>query len=173
NLGPLDHLDSFLRDTETCGMGETPAHVLLTRFALTGTDLQAADRPAARELLRRVAADHRLFLKPRCVAMDALATMIFEEAGLSVDTLLSATDETALTLAGARAPDLVDRLRNRPWSVDIRKDDGGAGRQVGVSRLYLFDFQVDGRPLREAVPEAEAVYQSLALLLGEYRVTLA
>jgi len=32
---------------------------------------------------------------------------------------------------------------------------------------------VDGRPLREAVPEAEAVYQSLALLLGEYRVTLA
>ncbi|MFZ5827550.1 MAG: HD domain-containing protein [Bacillota bacterium] len=168
----LDHLDSWLRDTETCAMGQIPAHQLLDGLRLNGPYVEAIDERTAREVVRRVAADHRLFLKPRCLAMDTLVTEIFAQAHPAVDPLLKMGDEEALTLAAERVPHLVELLRDRPWAVEIRPDDGGPGLLVTVRKLYTGQILLNGRPVAEAMPEAAAVYEALERLKQSYRVTL-
>lgn len=168
----LDHLDSWLRDSETCGMGQIPPHELLDRLRLNGPYIEAVDEVTAREVVRRVAADHRLFLKPRCLAMDALVTEIFARAHPAVAPLLTMGDEEALTLAARKAPDLVEILRNRPWAVEIRPDDGGPGLLVSVRKLYTGQILLGGRPVTEVLAEAKAVYEALERLKRSYRVTI-
>lgn len=168
----LDHLDSWLRDTETCSMGQIPPHQLLDRLRLNGPYVEVADEEAAREIVRRVAADHRLFLKPRCLALDALVTEIFARARPDVGLLLTLGDEEALLLAAQRVPHLVEILRNRPWEVQIRPDDGGPGSLVTVKKLYTGQVLLGGRPVAEVMAEAEAVYQALERLKLSYRVTI-
>lgn len=167
----LDHLDSWLRDTEVAGIGSIPAYQLLDKLALDGPYLTTDDEPTAREIVRRVAADHRLFLKPRCLALDALTTRIFAEAHPDVESLINLGDEEVLQLAAAKVPDLVDRLRNRPWTVAIRLDDGGPGDPVVVRKLYTGQIRLGGRPVSEVMPEAAAVYESLESLKKSYKVT--
>jgi HD superfamily phosphohydrolase len=168
----LDHVDSWLRDTETVGIGKIPAHELLERLSLNGPYLEAADEQVATEIVRRVAADHRLFYKPRCVALDALATQICAEGQLTVEQLLTMGDEETLQTAALKVPELVDRLRNRPWSVAIRPDDGGPGFPVVVNKLYTGQILLGGRPVSAVLPEAAAVYQTLERLKQSYKVTL-
>jgi HD superfamily phosphohydrolase len=168
----LDHLDSWLRDTETCGVGQIPAHQLLEGLRLNGPHVEAVDEATAREVVRRVAADHRLFLKPRCLALDALVTEIFARAHPAVGPLLTMGDEEALMLAAQRVPHLVDLLRNRPWAVSIRPDDGGPGLLVTVQKLYTGQVLLHGRPVTETLPEAAAVYEALERLKQRYRVII-
>ncbi len=167
----LDHIDSWLRDTETAGIGQIPAWQLLDQLRLHGHRLEAVDLDAAREVVRRVAADHRLFCKPRCLALDALITRIFSEAHPDVAPLLRMGDEEALQLAAATVPHLVEILKDRPWAVDVRPDDGGDGALIEVKKLYTGQILVGGRPVAEVLPEAAAVYADLERLKRAYRVS--
>lgn len=168
----LDHLDSWLRDTENCSMGQIPPHELLKGLRLNGPYVEAVDEVTAREVVRRVAADHRLFLRPRCLALDALVTEIFARAHPALEPLLAMGDEEALLLAAQRVPHLVDLLRDRPWAVQIRPDDGGPGLLVTVKKLYTGQILLDGRPVTETQAEAAAVYEALERLKQSYRVTI-
>jgi uncharacterized protein len=166
----LDQLDSWLRDTEALGAGSIPPHLVLERLSLHGPFLEAADGETAREIVRRVAADHRQLHNPRCLALDALVTQIFAQAHPDVEALLDLGDEEALDLAAGTVPDLVDRLRNRPWSVSIRPDDGGPGWPVAVTKICSGQILLGGRPVSEALPGAAAVYASLEKLQQSYKV---
>lgn len=169
----LDHLDAWLRDTETAGMGYRLApHELLKGLALAEDGSVTTDDPAvATEIVRRISADHRLFCRPRCIGLDALVTQIFAQAHPDVDALLDLGDEEALHLAAAQVPHLVDLLRNRPWDVAVREDDGGPGLLFAVTKLYDGQIKLHGRPAVEVLPEARAVRQSLESLRRSYRVT--
>lgn len=169
----LDHLDSWLRDTEALGIGQIPAHQILGRLRLSGPYLEAEDEEVAREIVRRSAADQRLFLRPRCLALDALVTAIFREAHPDVGPLLQMGDEEALDLAEQRVPDLVEVLRRRPWALEVRPDDGGPGWLAEVKRVYRSEVLLGGLPASEVLPEAAAVNKALDGLVGRYRVTLA
>jgi uncharacterized protein len=168
----LDELDSVLRNTDGCGIGDTPAWRLLGALRLDGGGIDTSDLPTARELVRRMAADYRLRRNPRCIALDALAAQTIRAAGLKAEALLELTDESALDRAAVPVPDLVDRLRNRPWTVQARPDDGGPGWRATVPAPYSGHPRVDRRPVTEVLPEARAVADSLAKLPQAYLVTL-
>ncbi len=168
----LDHLDSWLRDTETCGIGVIPVPQILEGLRLNGPFLEAVDEATAREVVRRVAADQRLFLQPRCVAMDALVTEVFARAHPAVGPLMTLGDEEALTLAAQREPILVDVLRNRPWEVQVRPFDDGPGLTARVRKIYTGKVLLHGQPVTDLMAEARAVYESLEQLVRSYKVTL-
>lgn len=168
----LDHLDSWLRDTESLGIGQIPAHQILGRLRLNGPCVEAMDEEVAREIVRRSAADQRLFLRPRSLALDALVTAIFREAHPEVGPLLQMGDEEALDLAARQVPNLVDLLRYRPWDLEVRPDDGGEGWLAEVKRVYRSEVLLEGRPASDLLPEAAAVQAALEGLVRRYRVTV-
>ncbi|TXK76345.1 HD domain-containing protein [Paenibacillus sp. N3.4] len=67
----LDHLDSFLRDTYYAGQQMMPPSELVRNLHLRGFYLEAEEDTAA-ALVHAVVEDHRLFLHPQFLAMDAL-----------------------------------------------------------------------------------------------------
>lgn len=167
----LDHLDSWLRDSQTCGFGEVPPHRLLERLRLNGNVVEALDEEAARDLVERMVTDHTLFLQPAALGMDALAGEIFRRTSLSGSEMLLLGDVQALERATDRADELVAILRERPWTISVRPDDGGDGVLVQVKKLYLSQPWFKGRPVGEAMPQTAALFTSLQSLKQSYRVT--
>jgi hypothetical protein len=167
----LDHLDSWLRDSQTCGFGEIPPHELLGRLRLNGNVVEALDEEAAWDLVQRMTTDHALFLQPACLGMDALAGEIFRRAGLSGAEMLQLGDTQALERAAVLAGDLVAILRERPWTVSVRPDDGGDGVLVSVKKLYLSQPWFKGRPVGEVLPRAAEKLKALGALKRSYRAT--
>jgi HD superfamily phosphohydrolase len=165
----LDHLDSWLRDSQTCGFGEIPAHLLLERLRLNGNVVEAVDEEAAWDLVRRMTTDHALFLQPEALGLDALAGEIIRRAGLSGTEMLQFGDAQALERASGLA--LVEILRERPWSLSVRPDDGGDGVLVTVKRLYLSQPWMAGRPVGEVLPAAAVMFEALGELRRGYRAT--
>jgi HD superfamily phosphohydrolase len=167
----LDHLDSWLRDSQTCGFGEIPPHLLLDRLRLNGHVVEALDEDAAWDLVQRMTTDHALFLQPLALAMDALVGEIFRRAPLSGSEMLQLGDLQALERASALAGDLVAILRERPWTLSVRPDDGGEGVPVTVKKIYAARPYLGGRPVGEGLPEVEPLFAPLESLKRSYRVT--
>ncbi|MDR6552149.1 HD domain-containing protein [Paenibacillus qinlingensis] len=67
----LDHLDSFLRDTYYAGLQTLPPSEIVKGLRLRGPYIEA-DEPSAAALVDAIVEDHRLFLNPQFLAMDAL-----------------------------------------------------------------------------------------------------
>ncbi|KQX67312.1 MULTISPECIES: HD domain-containing protein [unclassified Paenibacillus] len=67
----LDHLDSFLRDTYYAGQQIRPPSEIVKGLRLRGHYVEA-DEDTAAALVHAVVEDHRLFLNPQFLAMDAL-----------------------------------------------------------------------------------------------------
>lgn len=67
----LDHLDSFLRDTYYAGQQTLPPAELVKGLRLRGPYIEA-DEASAAALVDAIVEDHRLFLHPQFLAMDAL-----------------------------------------------------------------------------------------------------
>lgn len=168
----LDHLDSWLRDSQTCGFGEIPPHLLLERLHLNGNVVEALDPTAAYDLVFRMTTDHALFLHPQALAIDALAGAIFQRTNLSGTQMLQLEDSQALTQASAVASDLVAILQERPWSIAVRPDDGGDGLLVAVKKIYAAQPWLQGRPVTETLPETAESFTMLHARIRNYRVTL-
>ncbi|OCT11570.1 hypothetical protein A8709_05725 [Paenibacillus pectinilyticus] len=67
----FDHLDSFLRDTYYAGKQTMPPSELIKGLSMQGPYI-TADEASAIALVDAIVEDHRMFLNPQFLAMDAL-----------------------------------------------------------------------------------------------------
>jgi hypothetical protein len=61
-------------------------------------------------------------------------------------------------------------LRERPWEVSVRSDDGGPGVLVTVKKFYLSQPWLSGRPVGEVLPGARELFEALGELQRSYLV---
>ncbi|NEW07017.1 HD domain-containing protein [Paenibacillus sp. SYP-B3998] len=139
----LDHLDSFLRDTYHAGQHELLPSELVRRLRFRGHFLET-DEDTALALIHTVVEDHRIFLQPQFLAMDALLakavshhckahTGMLERIPALLDHELI---QALLQSSSATARDIMNVLMYEPHRILITKEPIPGSIQVHIGKLY-------------------------------------
>lgn len=174
----LDHMDSFLRDTHAAGAADIFPHELVRQIRFRGDYIEAETHIAER-IIDAVVEDHRIFLKPEFLAMDAL--------------LAKAVSHHCEAHTGMREriPDLVDHelihelqhsgstvtknimkvLMQDPHRIEIHDAPVPGSIQVKISKLYYKQPLIAGQPAADASTKAAARLAELQSMTATYFFT--
>ncbi len=172
----IDHLDSFLRDTAAAGCFPDTPSTWIGRLGFEGCYLNAADEETAMKLIEAVVLDHRIFLNPYHVALDALlgeavARWLGEEAG-RIDEVVTMTDHRLLSEL-EQAPDPVVRslvrvLLEEPHRLVLCDEGEADAYRAEVRKVYARQPLVDGQPFAARSPKAKALLGELDTMKGSF-----
>jgi hypothetical protein len=172
----LDHLDSWARQAQAAGYAEVPAHVLLSRICLKGSNV-AADQSTAEYLVRLIRQGNERHyaegdIGPATV-LAYLLTLARKQGLIALDELADATDEALLArlaMSGhSRVAELIVLLRREPWRIVVRKLAHPADRfdcGAGLKMSYALKKGDAGSPSDPLVVCLDALYDAVPLLAG-------
>jgi HD superfamily phosphohydrolase len=176
----LDHLDSFLRDTYAAGKYDIPPYQLVKKLRFQGNFLEA-DPEIAFSLISAIVEDHRMFLHPQFLAMDALLAKAVTHhcesspgarakiPGLVDHDLIHELQQSA----DSTARELIKVLLYEPQRIQISEKPSPGSIQVQIRKLYKKQPLIGGKPASEVSPEVAAKLEELDTLTASYFFTYA
>jgi HD superfamily phosphohydrolase len=176
----LDHLDSFLRDTFAAGRYEIPPHEMVKKLRVRGNFLEA-DPDIALPLVSAVVEDHRMYLHPQFLAMDALLAKAVshhcdanpaaraEIPGLVDHDLIHELQQSKHPIAR----EVIKVLLYEPHRIQISEKASPGSIQVQIRKLYKKQPLIGGLPASEVSPEVAAKLEELDHLATSYYFTYA
>lgn len=171
----LDHLDSFLRDTFAAGLYERHPSELIRSIRFDGYFV-STDEQTAMHLLEAVVQDHRIFLHPYHLAMDALLSQavrgLLDETPGFAEELRAMTDDRLLarleSSGNGEVRELASVLLHRPYRLRPSQPQAPHALRAEVRKLYPKQPLVGSVPLTDRRPEAKLLLKELESLLGTY-----
>lgn len=171
----MDHLDSFLRDSQAAGINTLPPHELIRRIHFRGHYVET-DEETAFHLITAIADDNKIFLSPYFLAVD---TLLGQAAALHLES----NPEMRASIAFMTDSQLTEQLKNSP-SQEARAiihvllwvphrivpcgPDTPGGVRADVHKVYVKQPLVQGIPIRNLSPDASALLDELERLQGSY-----
>jgi HD superfamily phosphohydrolase len=174
----LDHLDSFLRDTHAAGFVNTPPHELVRRIRFRG-DFIETDSETAQAIVAATVEDHRLFLNPEFLAMDALlakaVTLHCEAHPGTKERICDMVDhELIYELQNSKADGakgIMSVILHEPHHIQIHQVPAPGSIQVQIQKLYKKQPLIGELPASEASPAIAAKLAELDGLTATYFFT--
>lgn len=171
----LDHLDSFLRDTYAAGKHLMPPSELVKGLRFNGNFLEA-ESDIALPLVHAVVEDHRIFLQPEFLAIDALlAKAVAHHCDATpgmrerVHTLMDHELIQELQQSSdATARNIMHVLMYEPHRIQILNSPEPGSIQVQIHKLYKKQPLIGGIPAAEADSSAALKLAEMDLLTGSY-----
>ncbi|WP_248928772.1 HD domain-containing protein [Paenibacillus hamazuiensis] len=175
----LDHMDSFLRDTEAAGLSRMAPADIVRRARIHGCGV-STDEPAALALMDAILADHRLFLSPLLLAMDAFlaeAALAHAQAVPDFASAISAMTDYELLAALESSPVQAARdkfrvLVRQPHRIRTSGVPFDGSFRVEVRKVYDKLPWIDGKPAGESTPRATEMLAQLHKLVTAYHIGL-
>jgi uncharacterized protein len=175
----LDHLDSFLRDTYHAGQQVLLPSELVRRLHFRGHFLEA-DEDTALALVHAVVEDHRLFLHPHFLAMDALLAKAVshhcdQQSGMvdRIPTLLDHELIQELLQSGSEtAREIMNVLMYEPHRIHVTHNPVPGSIQVQIRKLYKKQPLINGKPASEASFNTAVKLAELDTMTATYFFTI-
>ncbi|MEW9702126.1 HD domain-containing protein [Paenibacillus sp. SI8] len=175
----LDHLDSFLRDTYHAGQYKLLPSELVRMLRFRGHFLEA-DEAAALALVHAVVEDHRIFLHPHFLAMDALLAKAVshhckKQAGTvnRIPDLLDHELIQELRQSDSRtARDIMNVLLYEPHRIQLMHEPVPGSIQVQIGKLYKKQPLIGDKPASEASFNAALKLSELDTMTATYFFTI-
>ncbi|MDR6883626.1 HD domain-containing protein [Bacillus sp. 3255] len=175
----LDHLDSFLRDTYYAGQQQLPPSELVRQLRLRGNYIEANEETAA-ALVHAVVEDHRIFLSPPFLAMDALlakAAAHHCESNPGMRELLPSLVDHELMqeLLGSTNPvakDIMHVLMYEPHRIQIMNEPVKGSIEVNIRKIYKKQPLIGDKPASEASFQCAVKLAELDSLSATYFFTI-
>lgn len=175
----LDHLDSFLRDTYYAGQQVLSPSELVRGLRLRGHYLEADEETAA-ALVHAIVEDHRLFLHPQFLAMDALlakAAAHHCEANPDMkERIPSLLDheliQELLQSNHAIAREIINVLMYEPHRIQITSEPVPGSIEVKIQKLYKKQPLIGDKPASEISFRAAVKLAELDSMTATYFFTI-
>ncbi|UJF36236.1 HD domain-containing protein [Paenibacillus hexagrammi] len=175
----LDHLDSFLRDTYHAGRYLIAPHELIRKLVMRGHYIEA-DQDAAYALVHAVVEDHRIFLKPEFLAMDALLAKAIThhcEAHPGARALIPALTDNELIQEllhseHTASREIMNVLMYEPHRIQIASEPIPGSIQVNIRKLYTKQPLISGKPASAVDSACQVKLDELDDLSATYFFTI-
>jgi HD superfamily phosphohydrolase len=179
SLMGLDHLDSFMRDTYYAGKQLLPPCELVRKLRLRGHYLETDEETAA-ALVHAVVEDHRIFLQPEFLAMDALlakaAAHHCESNPGMKERLPSLLDheliQELLQSKNAMSRDIMQVLMYEPHRILITGEPVKGSIEVNIRKIYKKQPLIGDKPASETSFQAAVKLAELDTLTATYFFTI-
>ncbi|MBP1965129.1 HD domain-containing protein [Paenibacillus aceris] len=175
SLMGLDHLDSFLRDTYYAGQQLLPPSELVRKLRLRGNYIETDEETAA-ALIHAVVEDHRIFLSPPFLAMDALLAKAVahhceSNPGMK-ERLPSLLDheliQELLQSTNPIARDTMNVLMYEPHRIQITEEPVKGSIEVNIRKIYKKQPLIGDKPASETSFQAAVKLEELNSLTATY-----
>lgn len=175
SLMGLDHLDSFLRDTYYAGQQLMPPADLVRKLRLRGNYIETDEETAA-ALIHAVVEDHRIFLSPPFLAMDALLAKAVAHhcetnPGMK-ERLPSLLDheliQELLQSANKVARDTMNVLMYEPHRIQMTDEPVKGSIEVNIRKIYKKQPLIGDKPASETSFQAAVKLEELQSLSATY-----
>ncbi|MCZ8514507.1 HD domain-containing protein [Paenibacillus filicis] len=171
----IDHLDSFLRDTQAAGKNSLDPAELVRRLRFRDHYAET-DEETAMHLLNAVAGDNLIFLSPYFLAADALlgqASAVHLDAHPELRVHIPSMTDYQLTVQLENSPsaavrDMMRVLLYEPHRIVPCGDEVPDALRADIRKVYMKQPLVGGVPIRELNPEARARLEELEALKGSH-----
>ncbi|NQX66591.1 HD domain-containing protein [Paenibacillus alba] len=175
----LDHLDSFLRDTYYAGQQLMPPSELVRKLRLRGHYLETDEETAA-ALVHAVVEDHRIFLAPSFLSMDALlakaAAHHCESTPGMKERLPSLLDhELIQELLQSKNPtssSIMHVLMYEPHRIQVTDEPLPGSIEVNIRKIYKKQPLIGDKPASETSFQAAVKLAELDALTATYFFTI-
>ncbi|MUG70428.1 MULTISPECIES: HD domain-containing protein [Paenibacillus] len=171
----LDHLDSFLRDTHAAGLYDRHPAELIRNIRFEG-HVVSTDEETASHILEAVVRDHRIFLHPYHLALDALLSKavlgLIRETPCFAEEIRTMTDDRLLARFESSGDDEVRAMAkvlfHQPHRLRPSEAHAPHAIRAEVRKLYPKQPLVNGVPLTELRDDAKLLLQELESLRGVF-----
>ena len=147
----IDHLDSFIRDTQMAGFGKLTPSDCIHRVRFIDGEVHTTEEVAI-EVLERIAYDHSMYCHPLILAIDhLLAEAVRQDKSIrqKVEAYEIETDADLLTaLQQSTVPQvqkMTEALLHHPERIFITKTKQDGAFYVSVRKTYLKKPYVNGK----------------------------
>lgn len=178
-----DHLDSFLRDTYLAGKYVLEPKAILPKLSFEGHYIQT-DEATALALIETIVQDHKIYLAPSFLAVDALLahaiTAHFQQTKEDLQAIKRLTDDELLALLKASenrtTQRLIHTLLDQPHRIQIEdqprtfSENDAISIEVTVRKVYKKTPLVQGLPFTELSLAAEKKLNEIHDLKRSYYV---
>ncbi|UKS25119.1 HD domain-containing protein [Paenibacillus sp. HWE-109] len=175
----LDHLDSFLRDTYYAGQQLMPPSELVRKLRLRGPYIET-DEDTAAALVHAVVEDHRIFLGPQFLAMDALLAKAVAHHSESTpgmrERLPSLLDheliQDLLQSKNQTSRDIMHVLLYEPQRIQVTDEPVPGSIEVNIRKVYKKQPLIGDKPASESSFQAAVKLAELDTLTATYFFTI-
>ncbi|WP_096187439.1 HD domain-containing protein [Evansella halocellulosilytica] len=170
-----DHLDSFLRDCYMLGKMHVKPSSILKNISFSGNYVEA-DLETSKHIMSAIYEDHKTFLHPVVLALDALlakAIFIFtEQKKIGLQSITSLTNHELLQQLRDADLDEVNEILTvimlHPEKITIQDGYVAGAEKVEVSKVYDKTPLVDGTPLCSLSYESEKQLDDIRSFVKRY-----
>ncbi|WP_456279267.1 HD domain-containing protein [Bacillus sp. AK128] len=170
-----DHLDSFLRDSYMLGKLTKHPSELIKRISFSSHYVET-DLEHGVTIMKAILDDHKSFLEPTCLALDALLAKSISLYGshhdVQLETIQQLTNyellETLIQSKNKEIDELLDIIMYNPERIVVSKDEFTGAEMVEVKKVYDKTPLVNGLPLTTLLPEAESMLENIRSLKRPY-----
>ncbi|MBM7662045.1 HD superfamily phosphohydrolase [Bacillus mesophilus] len=157
-----DHLDSFLRDSYMLGKLDKHPSTIIENISFSGHFVDA-DLSTSESIMNAIFQDHKSFLEPTCLALDALLakaiSIYVRQKELPIGTIPILTNHELLQLLLhsniQEVEEILDIIMWYPEKIIIHDEEVNNAEKIEVKKVYDKTPLVKGKPLSEISSEAK------------------